>query len=111
MFISKSAAPAVLALLALAGACALAQDESKQRAKAVREMGKGGSEAIPRIEPYLSDPVLDVRLEVVDETFDHSLPRRRHVWGRKKSSAVVRAIVNSSPARCLADSPPGRHGC
>ena len=26
---------------------------------------KGGSEEIPKIEPYLSDPVLDVRVEAV----------------------------------------------
>jgi HEAT repeat protein len=40
-----------------------AQDDPKQRAKIVRELSKGGSDSIAKIEPYLSDPVLDVRLE------------------------------------------------
>ena len=42
-----------------------ADNDAKQRAKIVRELGKGGSEAIPKIEPYLSDSDLDVRLEAV----------------------------------------------
>jgi HEAT repeat protein len=42
-----------------------AQNDAKQRAKAVRELGKGGSEAIEKIEPYLADTDLDVRLEAV----------------------------------------------
>ena len=42
-----------------------AQDDPKQRAKIVRELSKGSSDSIPKIEPYLSDPVLDVRLEAV----------------------------------------------
>jgi HEAT repeat protein len=33
--------------------------------KSVRELGKGGSENIPKIEPFLSDTVVDVRLEAV----------------------------------------------
>jgi len=42
-----------------------AQDDPKQRAKIVRDLSKGGSEAIPKIDPYLSDPVSDVRIEAV----------------------------------------------
>jgi HEAT repeat protein len=42
-----------------------AQDDVKARVKGVRELGKGGSENIPKIEPYLSDASLDVRLEAV----------------------------------------------
>ena len=41
------------------------QDDVKARVKGVREYGKGGSENIPKIEPYLADPSLDVRLEAV----------------------------------------------
>jgi HEAT repeat protein len=37
----------------------------KDRAKAVRELGKGGAESIPRIRPALKDPEGDVRLEAV----------------------------------------------
>ncbi len=55
-------------LAALAGLAA--QDDAKQRAKAVRDLGKGGSEEIPRIEPYVSDPDLDVRLEAVKAIVD-----------------------------------------
>jgi HEAT repeat protein len=46
--------------------CAYAQDgDAKQRAKAARELGKGGSEAIPKLAPMLKDPVPDVRIEAV----------------------------------------------
>ena len=42
-----------------------AQNDAKQRTKVVRDLGKGGSEAIEKLEPYLTDPDLDVRLEAV----------------------------------------------
>jgi HEAT repeat protein len=54
----------------LAGVINAAQDDAKQRAKAVRELGKGGSEEISRIEPFLTDPDLDVRLEAVKAIVD-----------------------------------------
>jgi HEAT repeat protein len=48
-----------------------AADDAKARAKAVREYGKsGGSEIIPKLEPYLSDPDLDVRREAVKAIVD-----------------------------------------
>ncbi|HEV8039094.1 MAG TPA: HEAT repeat domain-containing protein [Bryobacteraceae bacterium] len=53
------------ALLLAAAVFLPAQDDPKQRAKIVRELSKGSSDSIPKIEPYLSDPVLDVRLEAV----------------------------------------------
>ncbi len=53
------------ACVGLAAFSLLAQDDVKARAKGVRELGKGGSENIPKIEPFLSDPVVDVRLEAV----------------------------------------------
>lgn len=53
-----------------AGVIFAAQDDPKQRAKAVRELGKGGSEQIERIETYLSDPDLDVRVEAVKAIVD-----------------------------------------
>lgn len=44
----------------------VASGDTKDRIKGVRELGKsGGSEMIPKIEPYLSDPDLDVRREAV----------------------------------------------
>ena len=55
--------PAVLTLAALPLA---AQDDAKQRAKAVRELGKDAtSDTIERLAPYLADVDLDVRLEAV----------------------------------------------
>lgn len=51
--------------LLIAALCVGAQNEAKQRARGVRELGKGGSDAIPRIEPYLADPDVDVRIEAV----------------------------------------------
>jgi HEAT repeat protein len=51
--------------VALAAFSLLAQDDVKARVKGVRELGKGGSESIPKIEPYLSDASVDVRLEAV----------------------------------------------
>ena len=42
----------------------------KERAKYIRDVGKGGSEAIPKIEPYVSDPDRDVRLEAVKAVVD-----------------------------------------
>src|SRR5260370_2626077 len=62
--------------LALAGVGAVAQDTPKQRVKIVHELGKGGSEAIPKIEPYLADPVLDVRVEAVKALVDIGTQRR-----------------------------------
>jgi HEAT repeat protein len=69
---NKSTTSILVALLFLlfASLTAGAQDGPKQRAKMVREMGKGGSESIARIEPYLSDPDFGVRLEAVKAIVD-----------------------------------------
>ena len=53
------------ACLALTSFFLAAQDDAKARVKGVRELGKGGSENIAKIEPFLSDPEVDVRLEAV----------------------------------------------
>jgi HEAT repeat protein len=46
-------------------------DDAKARAKAVREYAKNGSsEIIPKLDPYLSDPDLGVRLEAVKAIVD-----------------------------------------
>jgi HEAT repeat protein len=46
-------------------------DDAKARAKAVREYGKsGGSEIIPKLEPYLADPDVEVRQEAVKALVD-----------------------------------------
>lgn len=65
----------------LAAACLPAQDPQqqpakqqystpKERSKYVKELGKGGSESIPKIEPYLSDPEISVRLDAVKAIVD-----------------------------------------
>ena len=66
----KCIAWTLLGCCLVAGVGWAAQDEAKQRAKAVRDLGKGGSEEISRIEPFLSDPDLDVRLEAVKAIVD-----------------------------------------
>jgi HEAT repeat protein len=56
-------------LAALVCSLAWSQDpgstDPKQRAKAARELGKGGAESIPQLRPLLKDPVRDVRLDAV----------------------------------------------
>jgi len=69
MFRSRSRWLIAGSLLA-AGLSLYAQDDPKQRAKIVRELSKGASDSIPKIEPYLTDPVLDVRIEAVKAIAD-----------------------------------------
>src|SRR5260370_3178754 len=60
---------AVGLLLSIAGS-AWTENDPKSRAKIVRELGKGGSESIARIEPYLTDTDFDVRLEAIKAIVD-----------------------------------------
>jgi len=69
MRFGKSVISIVAGLLLLA-AGSWAQDDPKSRAKIVRELGKGGSESIARVEPYLTDPDFNVRLEAVKAIVD-----------------------------------------
>jgi HEAT repeat protein len=55
----------VLCLLALAIPCSTAQDEDRQKIRALREWGREGSQAIQKIAPYLADLSTEVRLEAV----------------------------------------------
>lgn len=62
--------------LALAALTLLAQDDAKQRAKAVRDYGKNASsDAIPKLETYVSDPDVNVRREAVKAIVDIGTPR------------------------------------
>jgi HEAT repeat protein len=70
MRFDKSTISIVAGLLLLSAGGLLAQNDPKSRAKIVRELGKGGSESIARIEPYLTDPDFDVRLEAVKAIVD-----------------------------------------
>ncbi len=65
-------------------------DDAKARAKAVREFGKsGGSEIIPKIEPYLSDPDLDVRREAVKAIVD--------IGTQRSLDPLIKATGDSDP--------------
>jgi HEAT repeat protein len=44
--------------------------DPKQRIKAIHEMARQGSSAIPKIAPLLKDPILDVRIEAVKALVD-----------------------------------------
>jgi HEAT repeat protein len=67
-----------------------AQDDPKQRAKIVRDLSKGGSsDAIPKIEPYLSDPVLDVRLEAVKAIAD--------IGTQRSLDPLIKALGDNDP--------------
>jgi len=82
--------------LALTAATVVAQnaaqptDDPKARAKAVREYGKsGGSEIIPKIEPYLSDPDVDVRREAVKAIVD--------IGTQRSLDSLVKAAGDNDP--------------
>jgi HEAT repeat protein len=54
----------ILCVVAVCGAQPPAS-ESRQRIRVVRELGKQGSEAIPKVQEYLGDAVAEVRVEAV----------------------------------------------
>lgn len=65
-------------------------DDAKARAKAVREYGKsGGSEIIPKLEPYLSDPDVGVRREAVKAIVD--------IGTQRSLDALVQATRDNDP--------------
>src|SRR5689334_10339501 len=59
--------PVFAAIVLLSGSLLVAQET---RPKDVREIGKGGSSAIPRLQELLKDPNVDVRVEVVKQLTD-----------------------------------------
>jgi HEAT repeat protein len=74
----------------VAALCLQAQDDPKQRAKIVRDLSKGGSsDSIPKIEPYLSDPVLDVRLEAVKAIAD--------IGTQRSLDPLIKALSDNDP--------------
>jgi HEAT repeat protein len=65
-------------------------DDSKARAKAVREYGKnGGSEIIPKLEQYLADPDVDVRREAVKSIVD--------IGTQRSLDALIKATRDNDP--------------
>jgi HEAT repeat protein len=61
----------VLAALSMT-LCAFGAEDAdvKSRIRAVRDLGKGGSEAIPQLEAWMRDPATEVRLEAVKAIAD-----------------------------------------
>lgn len=66
-----------------------AQDDPKQRAKIVRELSKGSSDSISKIEPYLTDPVLDVRIEAVKAICD--------IGTQRSLDPLIKALNDNDP--------------
>ncbi len=67
----RTRAQFALAVCALAVSCLALRGQApqdpdpKERVKTARELGKQGSDAIARLQPMLSDPVPEVRIEAV----------------------------------------------
>jgi len=69
---------------------AAAQDDAKQRAKAVRDFGKSSSsEAIPRLEQYLSDTDVNVRLEAVKAIVE--------IGTQRSLDPLIKATMDNDP--------------
>ncbi len=65
------------------------QGDTKARAKGVRDLGKQGQEAIPKIAPYVSDPDLSVRIEAVKALVE--------VGGPRTVDSLVKAASDNDP--------------
>jgi HEAT repeat protein len=79
-------------LFFLASALALAQaptTDTKQRLRTVRDMAKQGQDAIPKIEPYITDTDLSVRIEAVKALVD--------IGGPKTVDGLVKATRDNDP--------------
>lgn len=55
----------IFAILLCAAAAFPQSGDTKQRVRAIRDLGKLGSESISQLEPYLSDPQPEIRVEAV----------------------------------------------
>jgi HEAT repeat protein len=67
-----------------------AQDgDARQRAKNVRELGKQGDDAIPKIAAYLGDPDVNVRVEATKALVD--------MGGPKTLDGLIRAAGDNDP--------------
>lgn len=79
-------------LFFLAATLALAQAptaDTKQRLRTVRDMAKQGQDAIPKIDPYLTDTDLSVRIEAVKALVD--------IGGPKTVDGLVKATRDNDP--------------
>ncbi len=74
--------------LALSQAPATQQD-TKQRVRTLKDLAKGGQDAIPKIDPYVGDVDLSVRIEAVKALVD--------IGGPRTVDALVRATRDNDP--------------
>jgi len=90
MYVTRSAVCLALAALALFAQALIAQDDAKQRAKAVREYGKNASsDTIPKLEPYLADQDVDVRREAVKAIVD--------IGTQRSLDPLIKACADNDP--------------
>lgn len=75
----------------LAAHAALCQGtaDTKQRVRAVRDLARQGSEAVPRIAPYVTDPDLNVRIEATRALVE--------IGGPKTLDPLLRAAGDNDP--------------
>ena len=66
---------ACLFVLAYPSLTASAQDDPKLRQRVVKDIGHGGPDSIPKLEPYLKDSDIDVRIETVKAIDEIGGPR------------------------------------
>lgn len=87
------ALPLALLLLSACMLPAVAQDidhpDPKRRARAARELGRQGFEAIPRLERLLSDHALEVRIEAVKAIVE--------IGGPRSLDPLIRATEDNDP--------------
>ena len=83
--VSRLAVGLLIAALGLA----YAQDDPKLRIKIIRDLSKGGSSSIEKIEAYLTDPVPDVRIEAVKAIVD--------IGTQRSLDPLVKATADSEP--------------
>lgn len=81
----------ILSLVSFLSVSAFSQDQrdTKERARAARDLGKKGEDAIPQLTPYLKDPDLSVRLEAV-KSIDA-------IGGPKTVDPLVQATRDNDP--------------
>ena len=71
------------------GQAPAAQQDTKQRVRTVRDLGKLGQESIPKIDPYVGDVDLSVRVEAVKALID--------IGGPRTVDPLVRATHDNDP--------------
>ena len=86
-------------ILLLLGAVSVlpAQEPAKEtRPKDVRDIAKGGSTAIPRLQEFLKNPNVDVRVEAVKQITEIGTQRSSERTGtRAVSTAAVKAATRA----------------